>query len=60
MKTLLPEKLWEVGVLDEACGVGSHQVEETDIQRTTEVRHICKVTESLVSVQDVQLVLGFS
>ena len=27
LKTLLPEKLREVGVLDEACGVGSHQVD---------------------------------
>ena len=27
LKTLLPEKLQEVGVLDEACGVGSHQVD---------------------------------
>lgn len=27
IEDLLPEKLWEAGVLDEACGVGSHQVD---------------------------------
>ena len=59
MRPSSPRSCGKLG-LGEACGVGSHQVEETDIQRTTEVRHICKVTESLVSVQDVQLVLGFS
>ena len=59
MRRSSPRSSGKLG-LGEARGVGSHQVEETNIQRMTEVRHICKVTESSVSVQDVQLVLGFS